>query len=188
MRETDDIRKVIIKYLEKHKICRFNDIYKLLNTAFKDPPAKSTVSTILDDMANEGIIFSWHKKGARFISLKVDVDQVKDDILKLMKDKWLEKDKFTFQEIENELVYPYDILNDALTGLLAQGKIVNNVIDGVTYYKLPPIHQSIKFGLTLALSFAILYFFGNKFISKDHLFIVAFAFMCVITFLWYCIR
>ncbi len=188
MRETDDIRKVIIKYLEKHKICRFNDIYKLLNIAFKDPPAKSTVSTILDNMANEGIIFSWHKKGARFISLKVNVEQVKNDILKLMKDKWLEKDKFTFQEIENELGYPYDILNDALTGLLTQGKIVNNVIDGITYYKLPPIHASIKIGIALTILMLVLYLIGEKAISKEALFVVTLLIIAIMTILWYKIR
>jgi len=188
MRETEDIKNIIIKYLEKHKICRFNDIYKFLNTALKNPPAKSTVSSTLDEMADEGILFSWHKKGARFISLKSSIDEVKSEILKLMKDNWLEKDKFTFQEIEDKLHYPYDVLNDALTGLVAEGKIVNTTIDGVTYYKLPPIHASIKFGLTLTISFAIIYFFGSEVMNKDNLFIIALAFLGMITFMWYYIR
>jgi len=185
IQQSESFEDIAIKYLEKKGVVRFSEFFEWLQTVMKNPPAKSKVSISLDKLANDGKIFSWNKKGARYIAPICDVEKVKNDVYSFMKEIWLEKDKLTFHEIEEHMDYPPQLINDVLLMLVSEGKILNNTINNVTYYRLPPVHSSIKLGIPLIAGFSVLYFFFEKIINKDYLFVAALFFLSLLTVLWY---
>jgi len=131
------LEEFTLKYLSKKGIARFSEFFSWLQTAMTNPPAKSAVSTNLDKMAEEGKIFSWNKKGARYIATVTDFNEIKKDVYNFISKKWIEKDKIKFDEIEENMNYPPKLIHDALMSLVSDGKILNKTVENVTYYRLP---------------------------------------------------
>lgn len=184
----DEFEDYVIKYLTKRKVVRFSDLQNWLSTVMKDPPAKATLSIKLDRMAKEGKIISWNEKGARYIALPCEHEELKSRIMNKMEDLSLKKDKVTIDELAEEIKLPKEMISQAITDLVSEGKIMNTTIDGVTYYKLPPIHASIKIGTAFTILMLVLYLIGEKAISKEALFVVALLIILIMTILWYKIR
>jgi len=178
------LEEYTLKYLDKKGIARFSEFFSWLQTAMTNPPVKSAVSTNLDKMAEEGKIFSWNKKGARYIASATDFDEIKNDVYNFISKKWIEKDKITFDEIEDDMDYPPNLIHDALTSLVSDGKILNKTIENVTYYRLPPIHSSLLVGIPMMAFFVSIYLFFGEYISKEMLFFIALLFLSVIVVLW----
>lgn len=179
--------ELTIQYLEKKGVVRFSEFLEWLSTAMKNPPTKSNVSVNLDKLAEEGKIFSWNKKGARYLSPICDISVIKDEIYKFIEKQWLKQEKINFKEIEENLDYPPQIIYNALLSLVSEGKILNttNEDNNIVYYRLPPVHSSIKIGLPILSIFSALYFLTEKLFSTKGLFLLSFSFLSVIIFLWY---
>jgi len=184
----DEFEDYVIKYLTKRKIVRFSDLQNWLSTVMKEAPAKATLSVKLDRMAEEGKIWSWNEKGARYISLPCNHNELKQKIMKKMEDLSLKKDKVVIDELVDALRLPKEKISQAITELVSEGKIINTTIDEVTYYKLPPIHASVKIGTVFAFLISLIYLLGEKAISKDTLFIIALLIIVAMAVLWYKIR
>jgi len=184
----DEFEDYVIKYLTKRKVVRFSDLQNWLSTVVKNPPAKATLSVKLDRMAEEGKIISWNEKGARYIALPCEHKELKNKIMKEMEDLSLKKDRVTIDELAEEIKLPKEMISQVITELVSEGKIMNTTINGVTYYKLPPIHASIKIGTAFIILMMILYMIGEEKISKDLFFVLALLIIVIMTIMWYKIR
>jgi len=184
-----EFEEMVIKFLEKKGVSRFSEFMNWLDTATINTISKSTVSKKLDKLADEGKIFSWHeKKGERYISLPCNMQEIKHSVMKKINDLWLKKEKVTFDEIQNNMPYPPNLIKNAIDSYVAEGKILNTTIDNITYYTLPPLHHSIKVGIILSIIITIIYIVGKNVISKYHIFTALLIIIALMTVLWYKMR
>ena len=184
----EEFEYYVEKYLKKKKVARFNDLKNWLSTIMVNPPSKATLSIKLDKMAKEGKIISWNEKGARYISLPCSHEELKEKIMKIMNDLSLKRNDITIEDIMKKIKLPKGMISEAITDLVSEGKIINTIRNGITYYKLPPIHASIKIGMIFIILIGIIYLIGGKTINKDGLFFIYMAMVIIITTLWYIIR
>lgn len=178
------LEEFTLRYLSKKNVARFSEFFEWLQTAMANPPVKSAVSTNLDRMADDGKIFSWNKKGARYIASVKEFDEIKNEVFEFINKKWIETDKIKFDEIEENLNYPPKLIHNALVTLVSEGKILNRTIDNVTYYRLPPIHHSITIGIPILAFFLSIYLFFGEYMPKYVLFAVSLVFLIVMLVLW----
>lgn len=181
--KTEDL---IIKYLRKKGVCRFSDIENFLKITNNDIP-KSSLSVLLNRLEKEGKIISWYEKGAKFLSLPIDKEKVKNDIYKIIDDFSFTKKEFTIDDIKKRINVPdvvfEEISSQVLLDLTNKGKIQNSIVNGNIVYKFAPLHLSIKFLIILSVLYIII------FLLKDNLqkiFIILFSLVInlVTIFLW----